>query len=810
MRRTGEPLTDWEQLRQRFCEHSCSITKERMKAMIAENVWRGDHHAYSARFAAIVAQGVPVAPDLLVGYYLANLPDEIAERLTEAGTRKFSDWQEASAALAAKMAPWEDFCEDRHRFQRDLEDAKRRWAYGGREPGLLRERENSNNRRNDTTDLRCYACSGRGHASRDCPLRPNSIPVSPDWGKRLRIGEERERPEGPDVGETQLPLADQSHAETTLQIKEGSRRRLDHSGEQNDATTEGDRPQDTSTKELQWWREQRVQEDATPKGTLCSVGMTAVLRVEVAGNQCEALLDTGASRSFISPGAVERLQLRTRKLPEEHVFTVANGAQLRIVRVVKGLTMWCGTARLAGDFLVGPVPYDLVRTPAEQAYDILAKQVADMTREEATALLSPPSKRYKPPPRGKRKAVVAALLQQTSESAACIHHPLQGLNVILALPAMESDVALRLMEEWQGALCCVLVEASPSNPHRQCLKALPVSAFPDDEETSPWPTAKLEYSKFDTWLTSEEAQETPRVILDVLCTHRAVFPDKLPTGLPPKRPHDHRILLVPGKLPTKSAIYRMTPEQLLFHKQEIAKLSANGWIGPTYSPICAPTIMVDKRSDGTGERFHQIRMAKEDRWKTAFRSVMGLFEYKVMPFGLKGAPATFQANINAYLQPLLGQGVIAYLDDVLIYSPDLPSHVTLLQQVLRIFLDQQFYPKFSKCKFAKRELTYLGYTVSAEGIKPAPDKIQVIKAWPEVLENETQIRQFLGTVNYCRMFMGPDFARVARPLVDLTRKGVPFQWTDAHTQAVRHLKQRLIDYTTLQISDTTKPFELYC
>ncbi|CDJ67434.1 OSJNBb0014D23.8 protein, related, partial [Eimeria necatrix] len=112
--------------------------------------------------------------------------------------------------------------------------------------------------------------------------------------------------------------------------------------------------------------------------------------------------------------------------------------------------------------------------------------------------------------------------------------------------------------------------------------------------------------------------------------------------------------------------------------------------------------------------FHQIRMAKEDRWKTAFRSVMGLFEYKVMPFGLKGAPATFRANINAYLQPLLGQGVIAYLDDVLIYSPDLPSHVALLQQ-----------------------------------------------------------------------------------------------WTDAHTQAVRHLKQRLIDYTTLQIPDTTKPFELY-
>lgn len=151
--------------------------------------------------------------------------------------------------------------------------------------------------------------------------------------------------------------------------------------------------------------------------------------------------------------------------------------------------------------------------------------------------------------------------------------------------------------------------------------------------------------------------------------------------------------------------------------------------------------------------FHQIRMAREDRWKTAFRSVLCLLEYRVMPFGLKGAPATFQANINAYLQPLLGKGVIAYLDDVLIYSPDLQSHAALLRQVLAIFLRHQFVPKFMKCKFGRSELNYLGYTIGADGIKPAEDKIQAIALWPEVLTNETQVRQFLGTVNYCRMFL---------------------------------------------------------
>ncbi|CDI75479.1 hypothetical protein EPH_0005470 [Eimeria praecox] len=128
--------------------------------------------------------------------------------------------------------------------------------------------------------------------------------------------------------------------------------------------------------------------------------------------------------------------------------------------------------------------------------------------------------------------------------------------------------------------------------------------------------------------------------------------------------------------------------------------------------------------------FHQIRMAKEDRWKTAFSSVLGMFQYKVMPFGLKGAPATFQASINAYLQALLGHGVIAYLD-VLIDSADLPIHAVLLRKVLSIFLTNQFYPKVRKCQFARQELTYLGYTISAEGIKPAADKIVASRVWPE-------------------------------------------------------------------------------
>ncbi|CDJ36107.1 uncharacterized protein EMH_0063270 [Eimeria mitis] len=207
--------------------------------------------------------------------------------------------------------------------------------------------------------------------------------------------------------------------------------------------------------------------------------------------------------------------------------------------------------------------------------------------------------------------------------------------------------------------------------------------------------------------------------------------------------------------------------------------------------------------------FHQIRMAREDRWKTAFRSLQSLFEYKVMPFGLKGAPATFQANINAYLHPLLGHGVIAYLDDVLIYSTTLETHVLLLQQVLGLFLKHQFYSRLTKCKFGQRELTYLGYRIGADGIKPAAGKVEAIHLWPQVLTNETQVRQFLGTVNYCRMFMGPKYADTARPLVELTHKNSPFIWREEHTAAVRQLKRLLSEFTTLQAPDSSQPYTLY-
>lgn len=119
-------------------------------------------------------------------------------------------------------------------------------------------------------------------------------------------------------------------------------------------TTESSRYYGDQAWESHWWR--KSGEEELQWGSLCSAGTAAVLRLEIAGRRCEALVDTGASKSVINPDTVKELQLKVQQLEEECYFTVANGEKLRISRVV----MWRGDMKLTGDFLVGPVLYDLV------------------------------------------------------------------------------------------------------------------------------------------------------------------------------------------------------------------------------------------------------------------------------------------------------------------------------------------------------------------------------------------------------------------------------------------------------------------
>ena len=170
--------------------------------------------------------------------------------------------------------------------------------------------------------------------------------------------------------------------------------------------------------------------------------------------------------------------------------------------------------------------------------------------------------------------------------------------------------------------------------------------------------------------------------------------------------------------------------------------------------------------------FWHIQMDPESIEKTAFVTNEGHYEWLVMPFGLKNAPATFQRIIQRVLGPLLYRGAINYLDDIVIYSKTLDEHLALLDEVFSRLQAHNIKLKLSKCFFAKRTVEYLGHEVSHNSVKPSPSKIKAVKEFP-IPDSLRKVRQFLGLANYYRRFI-PNFTATAKPLTELTRKDTPF------------------------------------
>ncbi|GJP87009.1 hypothetical protein CLOP_g16981, partial [Closterium sp. NIES-67] len=127
--------------------------------------------------------------------------------------------------------------------------------------------------------------------------------------------------------------------------------------------------------------------------------------------------------------------------------------------------------------------------------------------------------------------------------------------------------------------------------------------------------------------------------------------------------------------------------------------------------------------------YHQIRVAIEDCHKTAFRTRYSNYEYLVIPFGFTDAPSTFQMTVNEIFRELLDKCVIIYLDGILIYSRSREQHLQDLDAVFMLLHNNRLITKGSRCDFLKRELEFLGYIVSTEGVKIDPKKIKTIQEW---------------------------------------------------------------------------------
>jgi hypothetical protein len=202
--------------------------------------------------------------------------------------------------------------------------------------------------------------------------------------------------------------------------------------------------------------------------------------------------------------------------------------------------------------------------------------------------------------------------------------------------------------------------------------------------------------------------------------------------------------------------------------------------------------------------YHQIRLAPGEEYKTAFQTHNGHYEFRVMAFGLTGAPATFQFAMNASLAPVLRKFALVFFDNILIYSQTYEQHLDHVNQVLTILQRDKWQVKLSKCAFAQQKIAYLGHVISAEGVATDTTKIETVKSWPRPA-NQKEVRGFLGLSGYYRKFIR-HYAFICQPLTSLLKKGSLFVWTEAHEAAFQVLKEALTSAPVLALPDYTSPF----
>ena len=188
--------------------------------------------------------------------------------------------------------------------------------------------------------------------------------------------------------------------------------------------------------------------------------------------------------------------------------------------------------------------------------------------------------------------------------------------------------------------------------------------------------------------------------------------------------------------------------------------------------------------------YWQLEIAEEDRHKTAFITKYGLFEYRKMPFGLCNAPSTFQRCMELILKGLQWKTLLIYLDDVIIYSSDVQTHLDQLDIVLTRLHTAGLKLKPSKCDLIKSSVLYLGHVVSKDGLQPNPKITESITSW-KVPKDMKETQRFIGLCNYYRRFI-KDFSKIAAPLHKLTHKNTTFVWTDEAQKAFEMLKSSLV------------------
>ena len=333
----------------------------------------------------------------------------------------------------------------------------------------------------------------------------------------------------------------------------------------------------------------------------------------------------------------------------------------------------------------------------------------------------------------------------------------------------------------------------------------------------------------------------PSVYMDL----KAVFSKSRAVALPPHRPYDCGINLLPGKAPPRGRLYSLSRPEYGSMEKYIQESLTNGIIRPSSSPAGAGFFFVAKK-DGSlrpcidyrglnditikdryplplmssafellhgstifskldlGSAYHLVRIREGDEWKTAFNTPTGHYEYLVMPFGLTNAPAVFQALVNDILRDMLNKFVFVYIDDILIFSRSPTDHVRHVRQVLQRLLENQLYVKAEKCEFHRSSVPFLGFVISAGAIEMDKQRVRAVVDWPQPTTRR-EMQRFLGFANFYLRFIR-NYSGLAAPLTALTSTSVQFVWSPAAERAFQDLKRRFTSAPILTQPDPNRQF----
>ena len=317
---------------------------------------------------------------------------------------------------------------------------------------------------------------------------------------------------------------------------------------------------------------------------------------------------------------------------------------------------------------------------------------------------------------------------------------------------------------------------------------------------------------------------------DLLHRYEHVFPAPGEPVTGRSKSVQHEIETNEGR-PVHCGPRRLAPAGLKREQDCVKEMLTGGQIEPSDSPWASPVVLVTKKDGSTrfcvdyrrlnamtikdayplpriddslrllgnqqwfstmdlASGYWQVAMSPEAKRKAAFVTNEGLFQFRVMPFGLCNAPATFERLMDRVLCGMRWSRCLVYLGDVISFGKTISEALLRLEEVLARLSEFGLQLKAKKCTFMQTEVAFLGHIVGRTGLACDPEKLSAVRNWHEPNKVKA-VRQFVGFVGYYRRFV-KNFAELADPLVSLTRKGVPFVWGSEQQRAFDALKACLL------------------